>query len=231
VLDCIDALTEKTRGKLPICLTDTQSPFDTASLILDAAEFMTACLVEEETARLLLQHVTDLIIDFSRVQQQRIGMDRVARPGHIMPASPALSGISISDDNLSFCSPEFNAQFALPYDQQIADAFGGLAIHSCGAWASTMAQLRNRPLIQMVDCAVARECDPNPNPPAQVRDALKGSGILLKARVGGDIPAALAILDELFDPSIRLCVEIQYDPKQARENYQRITARLEALYG
>ena len=45
------------------------------------------------------------------------------------------------------------------------------------------------------------------------------------------IPAALAILDELFDPSIRLYVEINYDPENAGENYRRITAKLDSLYG
>ena len=231
VLDCIDGLKEQTLGQIPICLTDTQSPFDTATLILDAAEFMTACLTEEETARLLLQHVTDLIIEFSRVQQERIGLDLVARPGHIMPALAQGRGISLSDDNLSFCSPRFNQQFALPYDRQIADAFGGVALHSCGVWAATMARLKELGGIFILDCAVSPDNDPNPNRAARVRDALKGSGILLKARVGGDIQAALPIIEELFDPSLRLCIEINYQAEQAGENYRRVKAKLEELYG
>jgi hypothetical protein len=231
VLECIDALKEQTRGQIPICLTDTQSPFDTASLILDAAELMTACLIEEETARLLLQHVTDLIIEFSKIQQVRIGAERIARPGHIMPSITSGPGISLSDDNLSFCSPKFNQQFALVYDQQIAAAFGGVALHSCGVWDTTMAKLKALGGFFIVDCAVSTDCDPNPNRPARVRDALKGSGILLKAKVGGDIEAALRIIDDLFDPSIRMCVEINYLPEEAGENYRRVTARLQELYG
>jgi hypothetical protein len=230
VLECIDILKERTFGKIPICLTDTQSPFDTASLILDAAEFMTACLTEEETADLLLRHVTDLIIEFSRVQQARIGDGLVAKPGHIMPATAGGHGISLSDDNLSFCSSRFNQQFALPYDREIALALGGVALHSCGAWTSTMSTLRALDGIFIVDCAVSPDCDPNPNHPARVREALKGSGILLKARVGGDIDKALEIVEELFDPSIRICVEINYTAEAAEANYHKMKARLEELY-
>ena len=229
-LECIDTFLERTRGELPICLTDTQSPFDTASLILDATVFLEACYSEPETVHHFLQVVTDLIIEFSRVQQARIGDSRVAKPGHIMPSSPAYAGISLSDDNLSFCSPVMNDQFPLKYDQQIADAFGGVAIHSCGMWESTMKRVTKMRSVLIIDCAVSPDCDPNPNQPARVRKALEGSGIILKARVGGDVNAALKILDEVVDPAQQIVVEINYDPQAAESNYRAINDKLEALY-
>jgi hypothetical protein len=229
-LACIDTFIDRTRGELPICLTDTQSPFDTASLILDATVFLEACYSEPETVHHFLQVVTDLIIEFSRVQQARIGECRVAKPGHIMPASPSYRGISISDDNLSFCSPGMNEQFPLKYDQQIADAFDGLAIHSCGMWDTTMKRVTRMEKVLMVDCAVSPACDPNPNQPAKVRKALQGSSIILKARVGGDLYTALKILDELVDPAQQIVVEFNYDPASAEHNYRTLNGKLKTLY-
>jgi hypothetical protein len=229
-LDCIDTFLERTRGELPICLTDTQSPFDTASLILDAAVFLEACYSEPETVHAFMQVVTDLIIQFSQVQQDRIGEGRVAKPGHIMPASPAYKGISLSDDNLSFCSPVMNQKIPLLYDQQIADAFGGLALHSCGVWDTTMKRLAGMRNVLMVDCAVSPDCDPNPNHPANVRSALQGSGIILKARVGGNLDAAVSILDELADPDLPLVVEFNYEPATAERNYKVLDEKLAVLY-
>lgn len=230
-LDCIDTFLERTCGGLPICLTDTQSPFDTASLILDAAVFLEACYNEPDTVHHFMQVVTDLIIEFSQVQQARIGESRVAKPGHIMPASPTYRGISLSDDNLSFCSPAMNAKIPLFYDQQIADAFGGLALHSCGVWDTTMKRLTELRNIIMLDCAVSPDCDPNPNQPARVKKALHGSGIILKARIGGDLAASLRILEELVDPGTPLVVEFNYDPPSAEKNYRALQDKLDSLFG
>ena len=65
VLDCIDYFKEKTKAMFPISLTDTQSPFDTATLILDAVEFFTACYTHEEIIHKFMNTITDLIIEFS----------------------------------------------------------------------------------------------------------------------------------------------------------------------
>ena len=78
VLDCIDCFRERTHDGLPIALTDTQSPFDTATLILDAAEFFTACYTEPEIVTDFLQKITDLIVEFSEVQM-RADRARIAR--------------------------------------------------------------------------------------------------------------------------------------------------------
>ncbi|TFG66365.1 MAG: hypothetical protein E4H27_10035 [Anaerolineales bacterium] len=231
VLECIDVLKERTFGQLPICLTDTQSPFDTATLILDAAEFFTACYTHRDIVLDFMDKITNLIIEFSQVQAERIGDTLWTKPGHIMPASPSYRGISISDDNLAVSSPKINEIISLPSNQKIADAFNGVAIHSCGKWAHTMAKLKDMQNVIMVDCAVSREVDPTPNAPASVREAMKGSGIITKVRVGGDMPNVMRILDALFDPSLKLIVEINYSATDAERNYKLVRDKLSALYG
>ncbi len=239
VLDCIESLKERTRGKLPIVLTDTQSAFDTATLIVDACEFFAACYEDQQTVVDFMQMINKLIIEFSRVQIEQIGPDLVAMPGHQMVSVVGGPGISISDDNLAVSSPLINQKIALPSDQQLADAFGGIALHSCGVWTHTMPMLRKMSNVQVVECAIGEGQgegqdkglhDPNPNAPADVRDALTGSSIIVKARFGYNIDKTLAALDELADPQLKLIVEIGYDEENAEQNYRLITEKLQNIY-
>jgi len=113
VLEAIEYFKERTKGRLPICLTDTQSPHDTATLILDAVEVFTAGYTEPETLGRFLQAITDLIIEFSRQQARALG-DCLVLPGHIISSSVRQgSGISVSDDNLAVVSPAVAEQFLL----------------------------------------------------------------------------------------------------------------------
>ncbi len=240
VLDCIDSLKERTLGQLPIALTDTQSPFDTATLILDASELFASCYENDEIVHDFMQKITDLVIEFSRLQIDWIGPELVARPGHQFPSVAGGPGISISDDNLAVASPQINRNIALPYDRQIADALDGVAVHSCGVWAHTMAMLGRMPNVLGVECAVGDGQgegqdeglhDPTPNPPAEVRRAMAGSRTFVKARLGYNMEKSLAALDELADPQLRLVVEIGYDRQNAERNYQLIREKLERIYG
>ena len=230
VLDCIDALHGKTGGRLPISLTDTQSAFDTATLVLDAAELFAGCYADEDAVRRFMTVISDLIVEFSEVQAVRIGKDMLATPGHMMPAMPGIGGIAVSDDNLAVSSPHINELLSFPQNRVCAEAFGGLAIHSCGRWAQTMAILDRLPGLSMIDCAVSPDCDPSWNQPEEVRDAMAGKNIAVKVRTGGDAGKTVEILERLYHPDLKLCVQIGYDETHARENYDRVRHTLESLY-
>jgi len=237
VLDCIDLLKERTRGRFPIALTDTQSPFDTATLVLDTSEFFTACYTEEETVHAFLAAITDLLIAFSREQTRRIGDDLVSRPGHVMPSLPGFRGITLSDDNLAVSSPLVNERFSLPCNQRIAEAFGGVTVPSCGVWDHTMRLLRGRG-VMAVDCSVSPRWDPTPMSPEAVRAALAGTGIVVKARCGGTREEIEHAIDALAGPDLRLILDIaridEDDAAYARaaeENYRRARERLARTYG
>jgi hypothetical protein len=207
VLECIDVLKERTRGRFPIALTDTQSPFDTATLVLDTSEFFTACYTEEETVNQLMAAVTELIIAFSREQARHIGPEMVSRPGHVMPSLPGFRGITLSDDNLAVSSPHVNEKFALRFDAAIAEQMGGAAVHSCGVWDHTMRLLPGRG-IMAVDCSVSPRWDPTPMTPAMVRAALGGTGIVVKARCGGTRAEIEQAIAALAGPDMRLILDI-----------------------
>ena len=236
VLRTIDRLKETTKGRFPISTTDPQSPFDTATLVLDTSEFFTACYTEEEAARRFVGLITDLFIEFTRVQWERIGEGLAARPGHSIPSHPSLSGVTISDDNLAVSSPLINERIALPADRRIAEAFGGLFIHSCGTWDRTMGLLKGYGATG-VDCAVHPICDPTPNAPEAVRGALQGSGIAVKVRFGPDIDGVLRDLGRIAGPGLRLMVDVLRTERDdaryeaiAGENYRRASEKLSEIY-
>ncbi len=230
VLDCIDALKERTNGEIPISLTDTQSPFDTATLVLDASEFFVACYTEPEIVHNLMQIITDIVIEFSKTQLERIGEHLCPRPGHIMVSKISGPGISISDDNLAISSRKINKQISFPYNQQISTAFGGLSIHSCGNWSHTMKLLDQIDNVTMIDCAVNLEQDPTPNDPAEVRDAMRGKGIITKVRTSSKLEEAISDIEKIADPAIPLIVELGFDAQNAETNYRKMNEKLEALY-
>jgi hypothetical protein len=232
VLDGIDVLKERTRGLIPIALTDTQSPFDTATLVLDTSEFFTACYTEEETAAELMGTIARLIVEFSREQARHIGENLVSRPGHVMPSLPGLRGITLSDDNLAVSSPLINERFSLRFDQLIAEQLGGVAVHSCGVWDHTMKLLPGRGVIA-VDCAVSPRVDPTPMTPAMVRNALAGTGIIVKARCGGTREEIDEAIAGLAGPGMRLILDVaRIDEEEAayartaEANYKRVTEAL-----
>jgi hypothetical protein len=237
VLECIDVLKERTRGRFPIALTDTQSPCDTATLVLDTSEFFTACYTEEETIAELMGTVTRLIVEFSREQARHIGDGLVSRPGHVIPSLTSIGGITLSDDNLAVSSPQINEKFSLRFDQLIAEEMGGVAIHSCGVWDHTMKLLPGRG-VTVVDCSVSPRWDPTPMTPAQVRAALGGTGIAVKARCGGTREEVAEAIAALAGPDMRLILDIaridEDDAAYARAaevNYRLARDLLARAYG
>jgi uroporphyrinogen-III decarboxylase len=131
VLERIQWYREVTNDQLPICLTDTQSPHDTASLLMETNNFFLECSHFHEKYKNFLHAITDLIIEFSEKQMEAIG-PRLSLPGHQMLCHPDFKGISISDDNMVMLSPRTYEATSLPYLQKIAAHFGGIAVHSCG---------------------------------------------------------------------------------------------------
>ncbi len=232
VLKAIAYFRKETRGLLPIALTDTQSANDTATLVLNATEVFTGCYTEPKIIHRFLQAINNLIIKFSQVQMEAIGTAPLARPGHIMVSEPSWSGISISDDNLAVVSPEIGREFCLKYDQELADVFGGIAIHSCGRWQHLMPDVARMRNIVQVDCAIHRDNDPNPNDPEIVRDAFAGSGIAVKVRGPAAVEPWYEILPRMVHPNLRLIVQTldSGDTEKASQNYDALNRFLAKLY-
>ena len=205
VLEAIGHFIDATGGRIPISCTDTQSPFDTASLVWESSDFFVSMATAPETVHRLLEKITRLKIEFSRLQAAAIG-ERWARPGHIMPSVTAGPGLSISEDDIVMISPEHYREFCEPYNRRLAEEFGGLAVHSCGNYERQLGALLQTPGLIMVDAAFSPALDPDPNRDYEFwRDTLKGTGIILQARMHLDWPR---ILPRLYHPDLKLVLQV-----------------------
>lgn len=243
VIDTIKYFKKMVGDSIPISMTDTQSPFDTALLIWESESFFLACYSEPETVHKFLDIITDFKIEFSLIQAKVIGPN-IARPGHNAVLSRPwgrASGIGISDDFLVTISPQFYGEFSRPYNEKMADALGGAVIHSCGVWTPKIipAVLRTRGIMG-VELAVAiggrdmlhlsEACgDPNPNTPEVIRDGFKGSGVPVKARLGDD---PLEIIEKIYDPGLIFVPQIMWDEdsKKRDENYEKVHQKIYELH-
>ncbi|NQT59240.1 MAG: hypothetical protein HQ557_09685 [Bacteroidetes bacterium] len=237
VLDSIDILKERTNGRIPISLTDTQSPQDTATLIMDTTEFLIGMYTDPETIHELLDNVTKLKIEFSHVQIDHIGRDLLASPGHGFAGMPFLAGIGVSDDDMVFSSPDFNEQFSFPYINKLSDEFGGIALHSCGNWVKSMPRLKSLNNLKMIDFAIPGNLtDSNPNSCTEVKAALHGIDCILKVRPGDDIDLTIRDLQELCGADNgdggrkKIIVEYPYSGDDYVEDFKVIEETLNNLY-
>jgi hypothetical protein len=224
---------EVTGDRLSICLTDTQSPQDTASLLMETNAFFPACLSEPERLDPLLRAITDLIIAFSEMQMEAMGPTLV-QPGHQMISLPAWKGISVSDDNMALLSPAAYAATCLPYNSRLGEHFGGIALHSCGRIRHNIPlQLQTAGLQQMecAACFLAKDSDPDPNAPEHLRAGYRGSAVILKVRIH---KSEVDLLERLLAPDLKIAlgvtgVETREESAQVywrfKERIRQISAR------
>jgi uroporphyrinogen decarboxylase-like protein len=232
VLETIRYFKSKTGDAVPIVWTDTQSASDNATLICDTCEVIAGCLLEPEMTMAFMRQINDVVIEFSRVQEELIG-DALVRPGHIMLCNAGFGGMSISDDNLAVVSPAVNAEFNLPLNEEIGKAMGGVAIHSCGQFTHSMGLLRELcPSCIAIDCALDHHCDPNPNEPEAVRDAFAGSDIAVHVRMAPIDGHMQDIVRRLLHPELRLVVHVGANGReQGEKRYAELESILSDFYG
>jgi len=132
---------DRTKGEIPIFITDMQGPYSIAAQIWGIEDFMMACYEEPEAAHHLLQICTELIEDYYKLALGAI--DKLI-PLHCLPMlyMPKSAGVAVSDDFLAITSKDTAAEFSVPYLEKIAATFGGIVVHSCGSIAH-MADILN----------------------------------------------------------------------------------------
>lgn len=177
VMDYIRYFKEQTHNLIPISITDTQSPCDTASLILDPCELFALSLEEPEGLEDFMLKITQTIGDFTEMQMNEIGEDLLVRPGHTFISGKTSKGIALSDDNMAVISPASYAVLVVPYHEILSKRFGGLAIHSCGVFSHNVPQLIATTGIQQLNFKIT---DFEPNDPEFLASQFKETGITLE---------------------------------------------------
>lgn len=176
-LDYIRYFREETHDLIPISLTDTQSPLDSASLILDPCELFAASLEEPEVLEDFMEKITRSVMEFSEMQREAIGDNVYTAPGHMMLSDNSFSGIALSDDNMAVVSPASYAAIGKPYNEMLSRHFGGLALHSCGVITHNVPLLLQTEGLKQLDFKIT---DFEPNDAAYLAEQFAGTDILLK---------------------------------------------------
>jgi hypothetical protein len=228
ILETIGYYRSVTNDQIDIVLTDTQSPNDSASLILDTSEFFACSLSDMPRLAPFMDLLTQVMIEFSEMQLAAMG-PTAAYPGHIMLSSSRLPGISVSDDNMAVISRRAYENAALPYNNRLGAHFGGIALHTCGDFSQNFAPLKRVENLMLVDCALGG-VDPTPNNPRKLAEAFAGSGIPLKVRIGAG-PEYWQGLPELLRPDLKLILQIASDGdiNQSNKLYQELKATCRSI--
>ena len=204
-LEMIHYFLDQTKGQIPISPTDTQASLNAASFLIDTHHFFLEFVMNPQALKELLDKLTTLTIEFTKTQLKLIG-DAVVWPGHGFASSRSFSGLGVSSDVICMISPSDYQTFEARNIQRIGQAFGGAVFHSCGQWTSKIDGVKTVPNLIMVDAAFSKQTDPDPNPCAPFRDAFKGTGIVINARIVGDSSTVLDKVQQLWNPDIKLIV-------------------------
>ena len=115
-------------GRIPVGPPDLQSPTDVASMVMDYMQLIYAMLDEPGRVHALLRMITDATIESCHAFRKEMVTDHPLSPTDWwMPR-----GIFLADDLMAVLSPELYREFSVPYNEALAEEFGGLGLHSCG---------------------------------------------------------------------------------------------------
>ena len=203
-LEMIEYFMDKTKGKLPVSFTDTQSPLNSACNIVDISNFMMDTVMSPENVKQLLDQIADLLTGFTLEQIDLIGSNLV-QPGHGFASSREFDGIGISDDNILMLSGNSYLDLAAPSLEKFGGTFGGPVFHSCGDWSDRIKFVKQIKGLKMVDGAFSEETDPEYNT-TEPFNAFANTGIIVEVRIVGNAEEVIKKVEKLWQPGMKLII-------------------------
>lgn len=213
---------EKTRGRMPMSYCDIQSPFNVAPNVVKSSAFFTEAMLNPGKARQLLEMLAELITSFTVKQREIIG-DSLVYPGHGFASSRKFDGFGMSEDNIVMVDSGFYSNIVAPSFERLGNHFGGPVFHSCGDYSDKLEAVKSIPHLKMLDAAFSGETDPDPNPPDRFREGFVDSGVVVNARIVGDLQTIEQTVKRLWKPGMKLIV-VTYcqTPEEQGKAYERI---------
>jgi hypothetical protein len=221
-LNMIDYFLDKTDGRIPMSLTDTQSPLNIAGNVVEMTSFFIEMLDDPQAVKTLLHSLAELLVEFNHEQIRRIG-GALARPGHGYTSCRCFEGLGMSDDNALMISSQQYLELVAGAVELAGKPFGGPTFHSCGDWSDKITAVKEINILRMVDGAFSAATDPTPNPPEPFADAFANTGIVVNARIVGGLDAIAESVRRLWKPGMKLIVvTFCQDPDEQAEAYDLI---------
>ena len=221
-LDMIEYFMDQTKGRLPISLTDTQSPLNMIGHLYPLDQFFVDMLMEPEKILQLLDRLADLSIRFNQEQVKLIGKALVY-PGHGFASSVKWSGLGMSDDNAIMISPDQYLGMAAPSVEKICTPLGGPVFNSCGDWSGWVNAVLRMKGLKMADGAFSPQTDPGAITNLEAFHQFANTGIVLNARIVGDLETIREQVKRLWIPGMKLVVVTYCEtPGEQEEAYHLI---------
>jgi len=221
-LEMIEYFMDQTKGRLPVSLTDTQSPLNMIGHLYPLDQFFMDLLLEPEKVQLLFDRLADLSIRFNREQVKLIG-SALASPGHGFASSTKWTGLGMSDDNAIMISPDQYLELAAPVVEKICMPLGGPVFHSCGDWAGWVNAVLQIKGLKMADGAFSPQTDPGATDNLEAYHQFAHTGVVLNARMVGDPETIREQVSRLWVPGMKLVVATYCEtPAEQEKAYQLI---------
>ena len=221
-IEMIDYFLNKTGGRIPMSLTDTQSPLNIAGNVVEMSSFFMEMFDDPGAVKAFLMKLAELLADFTRQQMDRIDK-AIVWPGHGYASCRSFEGLGMSDDNALMISADQYIEFAAPAVEYLAESFAGATFHSCGNWSDKAETIRKLRGLRMVDGAFSAATDPTPNQPEPIAEAFANTGIAVNARIVGDCRTVVETVKRLWRPGMKLIVvTFCRSPEEQAEAYDRI---------
>ncbi len=128
----IQTLLEGTDYRIPVVVTDHQSPYGVATKLVGNEELMLAMYEAPQAVHELMAIATQAIADLLRAQQRWAGDPALMLLNPAMPVPGA--GLILWDDYISVISPQLHREFCQPYNEQLYREFGRGHLHTCGPY-------------------------------------------------------------------------------------------------
>ncbi len=221
-LEMTEYFLEKTKGRIPMSYCDVQSPLNTLSNIIDSNQFYMDFYLNPELMKKAM-HLTSLLLTGFTLKQKKMIGDALAKPGHGFASCRKFDGIGMSDDTITMMSADLYKEFAVPAMVATGNCFGGTVFHSCGNWSDKKELITKIDNIRMADGAFSFATDPGANPTDGYADAFANSGVVLNARIVGNIEVVEEKVRQLWKPGMKLIVVTYCEtPQEQAEVYKRI---------
>ncbi|MDA3881501.1 MAG: hypothetical protein PF436_14010 [Prolixibacteraceae bacterium] len=221
-LNMIEYFMEQTKGKLPVSFTDSQSPLNIVTNLLPLDNFFIELLMNPDIVAVLFDKFANLSLEFNREQEKLIGNSLVL-PGHGFASSVKWKGLGLSDDNAIMISPDEYTRLAVPSAKKICDPYGGLVFHSCGDWSAWIDAVLSIDRLKMADAAFSPQTDPGATDKLEAFHAFANTGVVLNARIVGDVETIEQQLKRLWVPGMKLIVVTYCEtPEEQETAYRRI---------
>lgn len=218
----IEYFLDKTRGRLPMSLSDVQSPLNIVSEMIPTTELFMDILDDPDAYSELARRAGRMKSDFLVKQRDMIG-DALVLPGHGFASSKKLIGLGQSADTSIMINNSLFDEVESPLMAEMGEPFGGTFYHSCGNWGKKVPVVLQISNLVGADGAFSSETDPSPNTPEDFGAAFAGTGKILNARAVGDPDTVVDTVKRLWHPGLKLIINTYCKtPEEQQEAYDRI---------